>query len=667
MTKVATKKKFPNKSLVYLNEYNLVHDNSAYLPLVSGCLHAHALTFPAIRDSYEFAPYSFKTDLPDNILSEIKTPEVVAFSLYTWSTNLSLHVAREIKLRNPNSLIIFGGGSVPHDPTQFMTDYPFIDICVRGEGELPFSDILMRNISSREFSNIPQISWRNADKIEINSGEHPFERDLDKLPSPYIEGLFDQLIKENPQFNFQAILETNRGCPFKCTFCYWGKGGIGRRFKFHSLERVKQDIEWIGKNNIGYVFGADSNFGMHRRDIEIAQAIADVKKRYGSPQRFRVCYGKNTDENIYKAGKLLFDHGLDKGVNLSRQSNSKEVLANIKRGNIKMDTYRTLQTKFAKSGIPTWTELILGLPGETYDSFVEGVEDVLNSELKALFIYWLEALPNTDMADPDYQTKYGIKLKTTDIQPIHCAVASDGGIIESVPMVVETASMPHDQWRRTWKFSWLMLTFQSLGACSFISHFLRSVLDVPYTDFIRFLVDEASNVMPDSMIASEIGFYEKQLDLIYDGKGWGVEIEGYELYWFMEECSFLRIAEDKDRFFKDLEKLLNRFLDVRKITFDPVLISEVVRYQWLRMPSASLPPIQQWKFHYNIPEFMESVMTDECVEIREQSQILSTKVIDYKSDKNDFASKRVLFGRKNDDVLWSVNWFSGDAAPIDLV
>ena len=108
MTKAATRKKLPTKSLVYLNEYNLVHDNSAYLPLVSGCLHAHAITFPAIRDSYEFAPYSFKTDLPDNILLEIEAPEVAAFSLYTWSTKLSLHVAKEIKSRNPNSLIIFG-------------------------------------------------------------------------------------------------------------------------------------------------------------------------------------------------------------------------------------------------------------------------------------------------------------------------------------------------------------------------------------------------------------------------------------------------------------------------------------------------------------------------------------------------------------------------------
>ncbi|MBT7955612.1 MAG: hypothetical protein HN731_10490, partial [Rhodospirillaceae bacterium] len=286
---------FRSRPRVYLNEYNLVHDNGAYLPLVSGCLHAYAREIPAIRDGYEFAPYLFKADLPDNILAQIEAPDVAAFSLYSWSANLSLHVAREIKARYPECLIIFGGGSVPHDPTEFMAEHPFIDVCVRGEGEMPFGDILVRNLSSREFSNIPQVSWRDGGSIIVNDGEYPFERDLDNLPSPYVGGLFENLISENPQFSFQAILESNRGCPFQCTFCYWGKGDIGRRFKYHSLERSKQEIEWIGRNKIGYVFGADSNFGMHRRDIELAQAFADAKTRYGYPQRFRVCYGKNTD------------------------------------------------------------------------------------------------------------------------------------------------------------------------------------------------------------------------------------------------------------------------------------------------------------------------------------------------------------------------------------
>ena len=655
-----------SRARVYLNEYNLVHDNGAYLPLVSGCLHAYAREIPAIREGYEFAPYLFKADLPENILAQIDEPDVAAFSLYSWSANLSLHVAREIKARYPNCLIIFGGGSVPHDPTEFMIEHPFIDVCVRGEGELPFGDILVRNLSSREFADIPQVSWRDGESIMVNEGEYPFERDLDNMPSPYVGGLFDNLISENPQFSLQAILESNRGCPFQCTFCYWGKGDIGRRFKYHSLERSKQEIEWIGQNKIGYVFGADSNFGMHRRDIELAQAFADAKKRYGYPQRFRVCYGKNTDTNVFDTGKLLFDHGLDKGVNLSRQSNSKTVLANIKRGNIKMDTYRSLQSKFAQSGIPTWTEMIVGLPGETYDSFIAGVEDVLNSELRSLYLYWLEAFPNTDMGDPDYQAQFGIKLRKSDIKPIHCATISSDKVMENVPIVVETASMPHDQWRRTWKFAWLMMALHSLGASSYILFFLRRHLDIPFTDFVRFLVDEAPALMPSSLVSEEMDYYEMRLEDIYNGAGWGVEYEGYgELYWFTEDCSFLSFAAEKDRFFQEMEELLCAFLNARSVTIDLDLLSEVVRYQWLRMPSAEAPPIQQWQFRYNVPEFMEHVVTVEPVAIRDLSQILYIEPIDYEGDLNLFALERVVYGRKNDDILWPAQWYASDQAPFE--
>ncbi len=64
---------------------------------------------------------------------------------------------------------------------------------------------------------------------------------------------------------------------------------------------------------------------------------------------------------------------------------------------------------------------------------------------------------------------------------------------------------------------------------------------------------------------------------------------------------------------------------------------------------------------------MEGIITDESVEIIEQSQILFVKAIDYNGDKNHFASEHIMYGRKNDDVLWHVDWFSGDAAPFEEV
>ena len=127
----------------------------------------------------------------------------------------------------------------------------------------------------------------------------------------------------------------------------------------------------------------------------------------------------------------------------------------------------------------------------------------------------------------------------------------------------------------------------------------------------------------------------------------------------------MRFAADKNRFFRELEELLIKFLNGRGITFDPELLSEVVRYQWLRMPGANSPLVQQWQFRYNIPEFMEHVGTTDPVAICTQSQVLYVQPVNYEGNLNGFALERVVYGRKHNDVLWPVTWVASDRAPFE--
>lgn len=115
---------------------------------------------------------------------------------------------------------------------------------------------------------------------------------------------------------------------YNCVYCFWRRGHSSAKYRFHSLERVKSEIEWCADHKIKYVFNADSNFGMHKRDYEIASFIVDAKKRYGYPEKLRTCFGKNTDDRIFDIGLLMQENGLEKGVTLSRQSSSNEVLKN---------------------------------------------------------------------------------------------------------------------------------------------------------------------------------------------------------------------------------------------------------------------------------------------------------------------------------------------------
>ena len=107
------------------------------------------------------------------------------------------------------------------------------------------------------------------------------------------------------EINFQAIVETNRGCPYMCSFCFWGMGGFNKKFRFFSLSRIKEIAEWCGKNRIKYIFCADSNFGIFERDLEVVNCFVQAKLKYGFPEKFRVCYAKNAENRVYEISKLL--------------------------------------------------------------------------------------------------------------------------------------------------------------------------------------------------------------------------------------------------------------------------------------------------------------------------------------------------------------------------
>ena len=414
---------------VYFNEYNVLLGSTTYLPLVSGLLRAFAATSETVNANYEFQPFIFHIDRPDSILSRYADPAVAAFSVCMWNEQLCLTVARQVKERWPDCLIVFGGPQVPHDPTEYFETHGFIDVAVRGEGEEAFTSVLERALQASTFDDIAGVSWRHPEtgRCRRNAAEQPFNRDLDAYPSPYLEGLYEPLMAAHPELQFQVIIETNRGCPFLCTFCYWGKGGLSRKYRYHGMDRVAGELEWCAAQKIQYVFNADSNFGMHRRDMEIAQKLVELKTATGYPEKFRTCYGKNTEEKIFEIGVLFHQHAIEKGITLSRQSNNPETLKRVKRDNIKLDVYSNLQRRFNDHDVPVYCEMILGLPGETYESWIEGVEELMRTGLKnQIFMFHCQIYPNTELAAPDYREKYGIETRNIDLEVIHAARNRDG-------------------------------------------------------------------------------------------------------------------------------------------------------------------------------------------------------------------------------------------------
>src|SRR5262249_15126352 len=142
---------------------------------------------------------------------------------------------------------------VPDDPAGFLATHPWVDAVVHNEGEHTFLRLLER-LPGRDWREIDGVSWRTSAREVGRPPNPPRLRDLSALPSPYLMGTFDRLLAEHPAHSWIALWETNRGCPFACTFCDWGSATAAKVIPFVAGEPVHLAIE--------FVFCCNANFGI---------------------------------------------------------------------------------------------------------------------------------------------------------------------------------------------------------------------------------------------------------------------------------------------------------------------------------------------------------------------------------------------------------------------
>src|SRR5205085_11837312 len=131
------------------------------------------------------------------------------------------------------------------------------------------------------FSDVVGITYRGVDSI-IHTEDRPRILDLDRLRSPYLDGWFSS---EHAMTWVAAIVETNRGCPYGCTFCDWGSATLSKIRKF-DLDRLTAEMEWAAERGIQAWAVADANFGIMSRDVEVASRIVEIRERTGVPSFF---------------------------------------------------------------------------------------------------------------------------------------------------------------------------------------------------------------------------------------------------------------------------------------------------------------------------------------------------------------------------------------------
>jgi radical SAM superfamily enzyme YgiQ (UPF0313 family) len=590
---------------VGLAQINNTFSGQNYLPYSIGLLQAYVERYAAQPARYAFPLPVYKRIPADDAVAALADADVVGFSTYVWNIKISLEIARRLKARRPEILIIFGGPQVPDRSEAFLRENPFIDVVANGEGEQTFL-ALLEAFPGRDWNGIPGISYLTAEGAFVVHPKGGRLREIETLPSPYLTGAFSPMMAANPQETWIVLWETNRGCPFSCTFCDWGSATASKVFAF-DLERITKEIDWFAEHRIEFVFCCDANFGILGRDVEIAKAVAASKVATGYPKALSVQNTKNATERAYITQKILADSGLNKGVVLSMQSVDNEVLESIKRQNIALKGYEELQRRFMRDRIETYSDLILGLPGETFDSFANGVSRLIeNGQHNRIQFNNLSILPNAEMGDPAYRAKYGMVTIETRVHNIHGTLEVEAdGIYETQDLVIATHAMPPADWRRARTFGWMsaLLHFDKLMQIPLIV--AHEISGADYRQMIEAFMSEAADDYP---LLSEIRdlMFRAAADIQNGGPEYLFARDWLGIFWPVDEYVFIKLSAEKtlDQFYAEAGALLRRFVAERGGSVPVELIDQAVRLNraLVKQPSCAEDAIVEleydiWQFY----------------------------------------------------------------------
>ena len=526
-----------------------------------------------IKNNFKFEKsFVFRTEVEEYI-KKCHDTDILLCSCYVWNWEITKYLASEVKKINPNCTIIFGGAQIPDLAQDFFKQHPYVDIIAHGEGEYILENILTVYLKDKDYSQVKGIEtkeFRNQLQERIN--------ELDNLPSPYLTNTVWDLVEKVDGIRWIVGWETNRGCPYACTFCDWGSATFTKVRKWEE-SRLFKEIEWFAENKIPYIDCCDANFGIFQeRDFRIAEKLKEVALKTNYPERVRPAWAKNSSEKIIPIAKQLQDGGILGAVTLAVQSLDPDTLKIVKRANIKFDTFSELASTFRKNGIPTYTELIMGMPGETLQSFKDGLDSIAMTKVDTVFIYNCTVLPNAPMNVPEYREKYKIKIVRSPIMLVHSSIHNRGTHQEYEEIVVETSTCSCEDLKETYLYSWCFLTLQSLGILKHIATYYNIVHNIRYTKFYEVFMEFCRTAK--SIFSDEVNHVIEFRDGGYTGKGWDeYDPKLGDIMWPIEEASWLRLTYNKEKFHQDAERLVS-FIDKKfNLNTPEKLLNDLVKFE----------------------------------------------------------------------------------------
>ncbi|MFF5448553.1 B12-binding domain-containing radical SAM protein [Streptomyces sp. NPDC012888] len=469
------------KRRIYMSAFS----RSAYLPVVWGALRSYAETQPDLVEAYAFEEPFFLPEQAADPASRMDDPAVFAMSCYLWNFNKNMAACRAVKERFPDVVTVVGGPHVPDNATEFLRTHPYVDFAVHKEGEAPFSELLRALLQDEpDFSSVPSLSWRDRDgKVRRNPLGGQLPREID-VPSPWLTGLMDASFDAARAAGYKptVLWETNRGCPYSCTFCDWGSANQSKIRKFDE-DRLHAEIDFFTEQNVSAILCADANFGILPRDVGLAEHLVRNKQETGFPGKFVTSYAKNANDRIVQISSMFALNGMSNGTILAMQSGTSDVLEQVKRSNMPAKNYEKLAEGFRERGVETYTEVIIGLPHETPDTFARGLCRMLEIGIHDdIMIYECVLLPNAEMGSAAHREQYALETITRTYLPDD---------VEEVEVVVAHSTMTREDWVRMYLFGAVLQALHNRGITRQLAIYLHHEGVLGYEDLYRSLADAA--------------------------------------------------------------------------------------------------------------------------------------------------------------------------------
>lgn len=422
---------------------------------------------------------SLHTD-PHETADEIerRPPDIFMTSHFSWNRNLSLLMMRLAKKARASTVCVMGGPNISADIPRreaFLKQNPQIDFHVLGfYGEFP-SLRLVEALARHGLS--PEAVKRDPESIEssmyLHNGAYTLTEkitkleSLDELPSPYAAGFMDKFFTQR----LVPRIQGTRGCPFSCSFCRLGVQSYNRVVQL-SVERFAKDLDLVTERMeaFGYEDGllriADDNFGMPPLDREKALLIRKKHDSTGFPTMITTDTSKFVDDKAFGTLGIIKDLLY---VSNTSQSLNEETLKAIKRPNKGFAVFEATSRRLREAGFNTKTEVISGLPLESRQSFLAGLEALDRMGFSDVPIYQLTITSGAVMDEPDTVARYAMRVKHRRFYGT--SVTLRGETVEELDqVVVENSTMSEDDYHFLRMIGMLTRLLASMGA--------REVLDL---------------------------------------------------------------------------------------------------------------------------------------------------------------------------------------------